>query len=151
MDEKLIPHIIEIQQLLARYAVGMTQDDVETVIGVFAPGGTYGAFGDIYELSVFAELVAVAPKGLFMVGPPELNLDIEVGTGTGTQPLLMIDQTNHAMRIGWYSDTYVQTSDGWRLMTRSMTFQRKSGSRDAGRAHDPRRPEGSRKAATEAP
>ena len=148
MDEKLIPHIIEIQQLLARYAVGMTQDDIETVIAVFAPGGTYSAFGDIYELSVFAELVAVAPKGLFMVGPPELKLDIDAGTGIGTQPLLMIDQTNHAMRLGWYSDTYVHTSDGWRLMTRSMTFQRKSGSRDAGRAHDPRRPAGSKKAAT---
>jgi hypothetical protein len=44
------------------------------------------------------------------------------------------------MRIGYYSDTYRRTPDGWRLQTRSMTFLRKSGARDSGRAHDPTRP-----------
>ena len=36
-------------------------------------------------------------------------------TGTGEQPLCFVDQTNHAMRIGWYTDTYRRTADGWRL------------------------------------
>ena len=44
------------------------------------------------------------------------------------------------MRIGWYTDTYRRTEDGWRLATRRMTFLRKSGARDSGRAHDPTRP-----------
>ena len=46
------------------------------------------------------------------------------------------------MRIGYYSDTYVRTDDGWRLRTRSMTFLRKSGAQDSGRAArpDPARP-----------
>ncbi|UMG94974.1 hypothetical protein [Nocardioides sp. TF02-7] len=38
MDQDRISDIIEIEQLLARYAVGMTQHDVDTVLGVFAPG-----------------------------------------------------------------------------------------------------------------
>src|SRR5580704_440773 len=115
--------IIEIEQLLAKYAVGMTRDDVETVMEVFTPDGTYSAFGETYALSDFPALVAAAPKGLFMTGTPELQLDGD--TGTGMQTLCFIDQTNHDMRIGWYTDTYRRTPDGWRLATRSMTFQRR--------------------------
>jgi hypothetical protein len=84
-------------------------------------------------------LVEAAPKGLFMTSTPALELDGD--TGTGEQPLLFIDQTNHHMRMGWYKDTYVRTEKGWRLRTRSMTFLRRSGDRDAGKAHDPLRPE----------
>ncbi len=130
--------VLELQQLLARYAVGMTQDDVDAVIEVFTPDGTYSAFGDTYALADFPTLVAAAPKGLFLVGPPVLELSGD--EGTGTQPLCFVDQTDHAMRIGWYTDTYRRTPDGWRLRTRSMTFQRRSGARDSGKPHDPTRP-----------
>jgi hypothetical protein len=134
-----VEDVIELEQLLARYAVGMTKDDVEAVMEVFTPDGTYSAFGDTYPLADFPTLVAAAPKGLFMVGTPALELDGD--TGTGEQPLCFVDQTNHAMRIGWYTDTYVRTDKGWRLRTRQMTFLRKSGARDSGKAHDPTRPQ----------
>ncbi len=130
--------IIEIEQLLARYAIGMTKDDIDAVIDVFTPDGTYSAFGDTYTLSDFPTLVQAAPKGLFLTGTPVLQLDGDVGTGE--QTLCFVDQTNHDMRIGYYTDTYRRTTDGWRLHTRSMTFLRRSGTRDAGRAHDPTRP-----------
>jgi hypothetical protein len=138
MDQQRQADILEIEQTLARYAVGMTKDDVEAVMEVFTPDGTYSAFGDTYSLADFPTLVAAAPKGLFMVGPPAIELDGDVGTGE--QPLCFIDQTNHAMRVGWYADTYRRTEAGWRLATRRMTFLRKSGARDSGRAHDPTRP-----------
>ena len=83
--------------------------------------------------------MAAAPKGLFMTGTPVLELDGD--EGTGEQTLCFVDQTNHDMRIGWYTDTYRRTPAGWRLRTRSMTFLRRSGTRDSGKAHDPRRPE----------
>jgi hypothetical protein len=137
ITEPAMADIIEIQQLLARYAVGMTMDDIDAVIEVFTPDGSYSAFGDTYPLADFPALVA-APKGLFMVGPPALDLDGD--SGSGRQPLCFVDQTNHAMRIGYYTDTYRRTEQGWRLHTRSMTFLRKSGARDSGRAHDPTRP-----------
>jgi hypothetical protein len=140
MAQPAISDIIEIEQLLARYAVGMTQDDVESVMDqVFTPDGTYSAFGSTYQLHDFPSLVAAAPKGLFLVGTPVLELDGD--KGTGRQPLLFVDQTNHNMRMGWYTDSYVRTNKGWRLHTRSMTFLRRSGERDAGRPHDPTRPE----------
>ena len=105
---------------------------------MFTPDGTYSAFGETYQLADFPTLVAAAPKGLFMVGPPAIELDGD--TGTGEQPLCFVDQTNHAMRIGWYTDTYRRTEAGWRLATRKMTFLRKSGARDSGKPHDPTRP-----------
>jgi hypothetical protein len=139
MDQGDIADIIDVEQLLARYAVGMTQDDIEAVIEVFTPDGTYSAFGDTYTLADFPTLVAAAPKGLFLTGTPVLELDGD--EGTGRQTLCFVDQTNHDMRIGWYTDTYRRTPAGWRLRTRSMTFLRRSGTRDSGKAHDPRRPE----------
>jgi hypothetical protein len=142
MAELPINDVIELEQVLAKYSVAMTQNDVERVMGeVFAPGGTYSAFGTTYTLADFPALVEAAPKGLFLTGTPALDLDVEAGTGTGEQPLLFIDQTNHHMRMGWYSDTYVRTETGWRLKTRSMTFLRRHGGADHGKAHDPLRPE----------
>lgn len=130
--------VIELQQLLAEYAVAMTRFDVDRVVRVFTPDGTYSAFGDTYQLADFPALVAAAPKGLFMVGPPVLKISGD--TATGEQPLLFMDQTTHDERIGWYTDTYLRTPDGWRLRTRKMTFLRRSGAADSGIAHDPRRP-----------
>jgi hypothetical protein len=130
--------VIELSQTLARYAVGMTKGDIDAVVATFTPDGTYSAFGDTYALADFPTLVAAAPRGLFMVGPPALELDGD--RATGEQPLCFVDQTDHAMRIGWYTDTYVRTEHGWRIRTRSMTFLRRNGGRDSGRPHDPTRP-----------
>ncbi|GAA3205185.1 nuclear transport factor 2 family protein [Actinocorallia longicatena] len=124
---------IEIQQLLARYAVTITQGDMEGLVKVFTPDGTYSAFGDTYPLEEFPELVAAAPKGLFLTGTAAVDLDGD--KATGTQPLCFIDHRNHDMRIGYYSDTYVRTEDGWRLRTRAMTFIRRSGEHDSGIPH----------------
>ena len=132
--------VIELQQVLARYAVGMTQDDIDAVVDVFTPDGTYSAFGATYTVEDFPALVAAAPKGLFLTGTPVLDLDRERGEGTGHQTLCFVDQTTHDMRIGWYTDTYRRTDAGWRLRTRAMTFLRRSGGRDSGKPHDPRRP-----------
>ena len=140
MDPAPTADIIELEQILARYAVGMTRDDVEAVMEVFTPDGTYSAFGATYALSDFPDLVAAAPKGLFLTGTPVLELDTDAGTGTGYQTLCFVEQTSHHMRIGWYTDTYRKTDKGWRLQTRAMTFLRKSGARDSGKAHDPGRP-----------
>jgi hypothetical protein len=134
-----VDDVAELEQLLARYAVGMTKGDIDAVAAVFTADGTYSAFGDTYPLADFPTLVEAAPKGLFLVGPPALELDGDVGTGE--QPLCFVGQTDHAMRIGWYTDTYRRTDQGWRLATRRMTFLRRSGARDSGRPHDPTRPQ----------
>ncbi|MBV9512957.1 MAG: nuclear transport factor 2 family protein [Mycobacteriaceae bacterium] len=130
--------LVEIQQLLARYAVTITQEDLDGLVKVFTPDGTYSAFGDTYGLDQFPELVAAAPKGLFLTGTALVDLDGD--TAAGTQPLCFVDHATHDMRIGYYRDTYVRTADGWRLRTRAMTFIRRSGAHDSGRPHAVGRP-----------
>src|SRR5579863_9269694 len=102
MEQADIEDVIEIEQLLARYAVGMTKDDIEAVLDVFTPDGTYSAFGETYGLQDFPALVQAAPKGLFLTGTPVLELDGDVGRGE--QTLCFVDQTDHEMRIGYYTD-----------------------------------------------
>jgi hypothetical protein len=125
--------VIEIQQLLARYAVAMTQGDTDRVLAVFTPDGHYSAFGDTYHLDEFPKLIAAAPRGLFLVGTPAIELN--GCTGQGTQPLCFVEHATHAMRIGYYNDTYLRTPRGWRLRTRAMTFIRRSGAHDSGIPH----------------
>lgn len=139
MDQQELSDIVEIEQLLATYAAGMSKDDIEMVMEVFTSDGTYSAFGDVYPVEDFPRLVAAAPKGVFLTGTPAIELAGD--EATGTQPLVMVIQTDHSMRIGYYTDTYRRTDKGWRLATRSMTFLRRSGAQDSGRAHDPTRPE----------
>ena len=130
--------IVEIQQLLAKYAVTITQQDIDGLLEVFTPDGTYSAFGETYALERFPVLVDAAPKGLFLTGTA--LVDIDGDTASGTQPLCFIDQASHDMRIGYYRDTYVRTAGGWRLKTRAMTFIRRSGAHDSGRPHAVGRP-----------
>ena len=114
----------------------MTKDDIDAVIEVFTPDGTYSAFGDTYALADFPALVAAAPKGLF--------IDRHAGArarrrrrAPASSRCASSTRPNHDMRIGWYTDTYRRTADGWRLHTRSMTFLRRSGARDSGKAARP--------------
>jgi hypothetical protein len=132
--------LVEIQQLLARYAVTITREDIGGLVGVFTTDGTYSAFGETYGLVRFPELVAAAPKGLFLTGTALIELDGD--SASGTQPLCFIDHATHDMRIGYYRDTYSRTADGWRLKTRAMTFIRRSGVHDSGRPHAIGRPPG---------
>ena len=55
--------LVEIHQLLAKYAVTITQGDVGGLVEVFTPDGTYSAFGDTYTLNRFPVLVDAALKG----------------------------------------------------------------------------------------
>jgi hypothetical protein len=140
MDQSRMADIIEIEQLLARYAVAMTRLDVDGVVAVFAPGGAYHAFGEAYGTDSFPDLVVAAPPGLYSTGTPDIRFTDDPDTATGYQTLCFVDQATHYQRLGWYTDDYVRTADGWRLRKRAVTFLRRSGERDSGKAHDPRRP-----------
>ena len=55
--------LVEIQQLLAKYAVTITQGDIDGLISVFTPDGTYSAFGSTYTLARFPDSSTAAPRG----------------------------------------------------------------------------------------
>src|ERR1700735_5480670 len=102
---KRIEDLVEIQQLLARYAVTITQEDIDGLVAVFPPARPYSAFGETDSLGRFPVLVDAAPKGLFMTATPVIELAGD--TATGTQPLCFIDNATPDMRIGFYTDPHV--------------------------------------------
>lgn len=130
--------IVEITQTCARYGATITRGDIEGLVRVFTPDGTYSAFGDTYPLSEFPDLVAAAPKGLYLTGTPAITFTGE-DTADGVTTLCFVIDRDHEMRIGYYNDTYERTADGWRIKTRSMTFIRRSGAHDHGKPHAHRR------------
>lgn len=123
--------VVEIEQLLARYALAMTRDDVLGVVDVFTADGTYSAFGGTHAVGDLPAYLAGAPKGLVLPGTPALEIDGD--RATGEQVMCFVDQASHDQRIGYWTDTYRRTGDGWRIASRSTTFLRRSGARDGGK------------------
>ncbi len=130
-----ISDLIEIQALCSRYMLLCSQFIGDRWLEVFSPDATYNVFGAVYRLDRFPALLAAAPRGQFIGNMPVVELDGD--RATGKQHFIFVDQTTHAMRLGWYNDEYVCTADGWRIQKRSTTFMRKHGGFDSGRAHDP--------------
>jgi hypothetical protein len=130
-----IADLVELQQLCARYMYLCSQFVEDRWQEVFTPDGVYNAFGTPYTLERFPALLAAAPRGQFIGNMPVVEFDGE--RATGMQHYIFIDQTTHAMRLGWYNDEYVRTPDGWRIHRRSTTFMRKHGGFDSGIQHDP--------------
>lgn len=126
--------IVDITQTCARYGAAITMGDIEALIEVFTPDGTYSAFGDTYSLADFPGLVAAAPKGLYLTGTPAITFT-GTGTAAGVTTLAFVIDRTHDMRIGYYNDTYERTARGWRIKTRSMTFIRRNGEHNSGKPH----------------
>ena len=140
LEPTTVPDLLEIEQLLARYAVGMTKDDIDAVMEVFTPDGTYSAFGDTYTLADFPDARRRRSEGPLhgRARPPSSSTATR---GTGQQPLCFVDQTNHDMRIGWY--TRHLSPDGRRVAAAHPVDdlppqERRPGLRSAARPHPPR-------------
>jgi hypothetical protein len=134
VDAATAADVVEIQQLLAHYATSMTKDDVDAAIEVFTPDGTFSSFGHTRGLADFVLSTRNGPKGAFVTGPAAITVDGD--DAQGEQPVAIVEQTTHTMWLGWYTDAYRRTADGWRIRSRQLTFLRRNGSRDAGEPTD---------------
>ena len=124
-----------IQRLTTSYATHLSRGEADAVAALFTEDGRYHAFGEAYTREDLPHLIRSAPQGQLIVNPPLLEVDGDVATGS--QHYVFIAQQNHDMRLAWYTDEYRRTSEGWRFVSRSTTFLRRSGGYDAGREHDP--------------
>jgi hypothetical protein len=127
--------LVELHELCARYMSYTSQFQQDHWLDVFTPDAEYNAFGTPFTLDRFPALLEAAPRGQFIGNMPVVDFDGD--RATGTQHFVFIDQTTHAMRLGWYRDEYAKTDTGWRIRRRSTTFMRKHGGFDSGVQHDP--------------
>ena len=136
-ESQRIADLVEIHALCARYMAYTSQFTEDRWLDVFSPDAEYNAFGTAYTLERFPALLEAAPRGQFIGNMPVVEFDADGDRADGMQHFVFIDQTTHAMRLGWYRDEYVRTADGWRIHRRSTTFMRKHGGFDSGHQHDP--------------
>src|SRR5215475_7379450 len=137
-DAQRIADLVELHALCARYMAYTSQFVQDRWLDVFTPDVEYSAFGTPYTLERFPALLEAAPRGQFIGNMPVVDFDgADRDTATGVQHFVFIDQTTHAMRLGWYRDEYRRTADGWRIRRRATTFLRKHGGSDSGHQHDP--------------
>ena len=122
--------LVEIHALCARYMMYTSQFVEDRWLDVFTPDVVYTAFGTPYSLDRFPALLDAAPRGQFIGNMPVVELDGD--RATGKQHFIFVAQATHDMRLGWYNDEYLRTSDGWRIQRRSTTFMRKTGDFDGG-------------------
>jgi hypothetical protein len=134
-EQRRTSDLVELHALCARYMAYTSQLVQDRWLDVFTPDAEYSAFGTPYTLERFPALLEAAPRGQFIGNMPVVELDGD--TATGMQHFVFIDQTTHAMRLGWYRDEYLRTAQGWRIRRRATTFMRKHGGFDSGRRHDP--------------
>lgn len=134
-DARRTDDLVEIHELCARYMAFASQFVPDKWLEVFTPDAEYSAFGTAYPLERMTELLAAAPRGQFIGNMPVVDVDGD--RATGVQHFVFIDQQTHDMRLAWYRDEYVRTTDGWRIRRRATTFLRKHGGVDSGRQHDP--------------
>ena len=139
-DAQRTADLVELHALCARYMAYTSQFVEDRWLDVFTPDAEYNAFGTAYTLDRFPALLAAAPRRQFIGNMPVVEFDGD--RATGQQHFIFIDQSNHAMRLGWYNDEYQRTAEGWRIRRRSTTFMRKHGGFDSGRPHDPLADEG---------
>ena len=138
MDEARLADIKELEQVLARYALGLTQDDIDAVMDVFTPDGTYSAFGETYTLTDFPTLVAAAPKGLFLTGTPVLDTRRGHRHGQPDAVLRRPDHPRHAHRL--VQRHLPQDRAGLAPAHQEDDVPARNGTRDSGKPHDPTRP-----------
>lgn len=129
--------LVELHALCARYMMYASQFVQDRWLDVFTPDVEYSAFGTPYTLDRFPELLAAAPRGQFIGNMPVVEFEEDPDRASGVQHFVFVDQSTHAMRLGWYRDEYRRTAEGWRIHRRSTTFLRKHGGQDSGRQHDP--------------
>ena len=108
-EAQRISDLVEIHALCARYMLYTSQFVQDRWLDVFTPDVEYNAFGTPYTIERFPALLAAAPRGQFIGNMPVVEFDGD--RANGTQHFVFIDQQSHAMRLGWYRDEYVRTSD----------------------------------------
>ena len=118
----------EIQQLYSRYSIGVDHGNGEMFAGVFTPDGTF----ELPSRTVQGrkQLTEIADRPSDDKGPTNLShiavnpvIEPSPGGATGTAYFLRVKigqkgEPNTLTGGGIYRDTFVKTSEGWRIKKR---------------------------------
>ncbi len=113
---------VAIADLLARYCVALDVDDVEGWIALFTPDASFEVYGRSFDGHAgLREMLAAAPGGLHLGGPPVIEM-IDADRARTTQNLLFVDRATGASRSVLYTDELRRAAEGWRFARRRCRF-----------------------------
>ena len=111
-----------ITNLLARYCRSLDHDDIETWVSLFTEDASFDVYGRSFEgHEGLRKMMAAAPKGLHLGGPPLIRM--HGGDSAETeQNLLFIDRQSGVSRSAVYRDDVVLSEAGWKIRRRTCWF-----------------------------
>lgn len=116
----------EIEDLLARYVLGLDADDVESVVALFVPGGVFTTYGrDFVVPDSFRRMLLSAPKGMHLAGRSLISPS--AGGANIRQQLVFLPADGSATRLAIYDDEVVRLGGQWRFRSRTCRFMTAGG------------------------
>jgi hypothetical protein len=111
-----------ITNLLAHYCLSLDHDDVDTWVSLFTEDGQFDVYGRSFDgREGLRKMMAAAPKGLHLGGPPLIRMH-DADRAQTEQNLLFIDRQSGDSRSAVYRDDVVRTKAGWKIRKRSCWF-----------------------------
>jgi hypothetical protein len=119
-----------ISNVLARYCLSLDHDDLENWVSLFTQDGSFEVYGRSFDgHEGLRKMMAAAPKGLHLGGPPFIQM-FDADNAYTEQNLLFIDRQSGVSRSAVYWDVVVRTEEGWKIRKRTCEFIVAEGLRD---------------------
>lgn len=121
-----------IMNLLAHYCIALDHDDIETWISLFTEDGSFEVYGRSFDgHGGLRAMIAAAPKGLHLGGPPFVRMH-DANSAQTEQNLLFMDRQTGVSRSAVYQDHVVRIEGGWKIRKRTCRFIGAEGLSDRG-------------------
>jgi uncharacterized protein (TIGR02246 family) len=112
---------VEIDDLIARYALALDADDIDGCVGLFTPDCEYLVFGKtLVGPDKVRRMFTRAPRGMHLTGVSTVRIDGD--TATGRTQVLFVEAGTHTMRPALYDDDFVKVDGRWRFKRRRCQF-----------------------------
>ncbi|MGA9275748.1 nuclear transport factor 2 family protein [Ilumatobacter sp.] len=128
-----LENVEQICRLKAAYCAACDDDhNGDTVVGLFAPGGTWStslgtSCANLDEIRTYFGAIRSSGRMRYsthMVTNPVVDVDGSDASATWSFAMMYTDQQGHRYRIlGFYRDEFVEITDGWRFRSISSTVQ----------------------------
>ena len=115
--------ILAIQDLCARYALYLDEEDMEPWTQLWTDDAEMHAFRQVWKgPAEITEKIGLADPGLHMAGVPSVVVDGD--RASSRQNFLFVEKHGHALRLGMYVDEFRRCPDGWRYTLRKIVMMK---------------------------
>jgi uncharacterized protein (TIGR02246 family) len=113
---------VAIADLFARYCLALDHDDIDGWVALFTPDAVFEVYGRSFTgHEGLREMMAAAPGGLHLGGPPVIEM-LGPDRARTMQNLLFVDRSDGSSRSAVYTDELQRSGGEWRIARRRCRF-----------------------------